>query len=270
MKLCADGLHTPHKQHLLQRSRCYAKAIQLCPLDRQGINIAYYCCYLPAITYSLPATSFHEDDLHDIQNEATSSFLSRLGFNRHFPSKVVYAPKWFGGLGLRHLHCEQGIGKLQQLLGHIRANTSLGRLFLTNIDWFQQLSGLPRPILQLTTPIPGTRNQWIASLRSFLRETQTTIKLSTEWNHPPLRLNDQHIMSLLTSADLTTLDIEKLNTVRQYLQVTTIAELIDNDGKHFHKGAFGALDNHARLIIRSFHTPLTTWPIIPRPQPHLL
>ena len=56
-------------------------------------------------------------------------------------------------------------------------------------------------------------------------------------------------MSLLTSEDLTTLDLEKLNTVRQYLQVTTIAELLDNDGKHFHKGAFGALNTQNRLII---------------------
>ena len=81
VKLCADGSHTPHKTYLLQRSRRYAKAMQLCPLDRHGINIAYHSCYLPALTYSLPATSFSEDDLHDIQNEATSSFLSRLGFN---------------------------------------------------------------------------------------------------------------------------------------------------------------------------------------------
>ena len=183
--ICGDGNHTPHKQYLLKRSQRYAKAMNLCPIDRHSINTAYHSCYLPSLTYSLPATSFVEEDLHDIQNEGTGTFLSRLGYNRHFPSEVVYAPRWFGGIGLRHLYCEQGVGKTQRLLAHICSKSKLGRIFLTNIDWYQQLSGLPKPILTDTSYIPGTRNQWLTSLRIFLHETRSHIQLEDEWCHPP-------------------------------------------------------------------------------------
>ena len=224
--------------------------MNLCPIDRHSINTAYHSCYLPSLTYSLPATSFVKEDLHDIQNKGTGTFLSRLGYNRHFPSEVVYAPRWFGGIGLRHLYCEQGIGKTQRLLAHIRSQSKLGRIFLTNIDWYQQLSGLPKPILTDTSYIPGTRNQWLTSLRIFLHETRSHIQLEDEWCHPPLRINDIHIMSLVQHADLNDIDKERLNVVRQYLKVTTIAELFNNDGKTFHRGAFAEIDNSGNLLLR--------------------
>ena len=190
VRICADGDHTPQKQFLLQRSQRYAKAMHLCPIDKSGINTAYHACYLPSITYSLPATSFVEEDLHAIQNEATATFLSRLGFNRHCPTEIVYAPRWFGGIGLRHLYCEQGIMKVKRLLAHLRSKSSLGKVLNIIIDWYQQLSGLTEPIFLNTSYIPGTRNQWLTSLRIFLHETNCTIRLENEWSHPIIREHD--------------------------------------------------------------------------------
>jgi len=223
--------------------------MHLCPIDKGGINTAYHACYLPSITYSLPATSFVEEDLHDIQNEATATFLSRLGFNCHCPTEIVYAPRWFGGIGLRHLYCEQGIMKVKRLLAHLRSKSSLGKVLNIIIGWYQQLSGLPNPILLNTSYIPGTRNQWLTSLQIFLHETNCTIRLEHEWSHPIIREHDQHIMSLLLDDDLPYATIETLNTVRQYLQITTIAELFDNSGLHFHAGAFGELTSDNQLVI---------------------
>ena len=61
-------------------------------------------------------------------------------------------------------------------------------------------------------------------------------------------------------------ELEIFNTVRQYLQVTTLAELRNNDGRTFHKGAFGEIDkNTNQLEIRSFHESRLDWPDIDRP-----
>jgi hypothetical protein len=38
--------------------------------------------------------------------------LLKLGFNRHTPSAIVYAPRHFEGIGLRDLHTEQGLAHL--------------------------------------------------------------------------------------------------------------------------------------------------------------
>ena len=39
-----------------------------------------------------------DKDLHSIQTQATSSFLLKMGFNRHYPRVVCYGPLEFGGL----------------------------------------------------------------------------------------------------------------------------------------------------------------------------
>ena len=93
-----------------------------------------------------------------------------MGFNQNFPREAVYCPVSFGGLGLRHLYCEQGIGQVTKVLAHTRAQTKLGKLILTVIDWYQLLAGTSEHILIDTRPIPGTRNKWITSLREFLRK----------------------------------------------------------------------------------------------------
>ena len=77
-------------------------------------------------------------------------------------------------------------------------------------------------------------------------------------------------MTLVQQADLNDNDKERLKIVRQYLKVTTIAELFDNDGKTFHRGAFAEIDNSGNLHLRQFHTPLTSWPLIPRPSSSML
>ena len=171
----------------------------------------------------------------------------------------------FGGIGSRHLYCEQGILKVKRLLAHLRSKSSLGKVLNIIIDWYQQLSGLPEPILLNTSYIPGTRNQWLTSLRIFLHETNCTIRLENEWSHPIICEHDRNIMSLLLADDLPNATIANLNTVRQYLQITTIAELFDNSGLHFHAGAFGKLTSDNQLVIRQFHSPRTSWPNIPRP-----
>ena len=189
-----DGNQSHQFQYLLAKSNKFSKALYSCPIRKSSILDAYHVCYLPAITYSLPATSLTYKQLDKIQRKATTTFLNRMGFNQHFPRAVSYAPKWFGGLGMRHLYCEQGICKLQRLIAHLRIDSDLGKLLRLNINWLQHLSGFSKSVLINTNPIPGTRNHWLNNLRTFLHSTNCTITIHNQWLIQPIRQRDSHIM----------------------------------------------------------------------------
>ena len=188
-----------------------------------------------------------------------------MGFNRHFPREVVYSPRHFGGIGLQNLHCEQGISKVIHILNHIRTRTNTGRRHIINIETYQLLAGISTPILESTHPIPGTRNIWLSNLREFLHGLKCQLRLHQPWLLPPLRRNDIHLMDVVsTSTAWNDKEKEIFNTVRQYLQVTTLSELRSNDGKLFHYAAFGQLTSRQTLAIRDIYSTTLLWPTIPR------
>jgi hypothetical protein len=59
----------------------------------------YFSCYVPAIKYSLSATTLTEKQCNKIQSKATNIFLSLLGYERHFHRSIAYAPINIGGIG---------------------------------------------------------------------------------------------------------------------------------------------------------------------------
>ena len=267
---CPNGNTGPQHGYLLKKGTKYEIVFSACPLNRNEIITGYYTCYLPSITYPLPACHLQEHELKNIFSKAVNVILSKMGFNNNFPRAAVYCPISFGGLGLRHLYCEQGIGQITKLIAHTRAETKLGKMMLTVIDWYQQLAGISQHILTDTRPIPGTRNKWLSSLRQFLRHIRAQIRSVQAWTIPTIRENDLHIMDAVLQSPnkYRYQDLEVFNTVRQYMQVTTLAELRNNDGLTFHKGAFGKINETTQqLEIRTFHESKLDWPDMDRPPP---
>jgi len=74
------------------------------------------------------------------------------------PKAVIYAPTTHGGLGLKHLESEQGIQQVNQVLKHLRSNTTLGTLIQTTIQAHQIHAGISQPILEFTQELPWLPN----------------------------------------------------------------------------------------------------------------
>ncbi len=263
---CPDGSTAPQIQALIRKSNKYARALAACPLNRNEIYAAYFTCYIPSITYPLPACTLSQSVLRDIDRPVINITLTKMGFNRKFPREVVYSPRHFGGIGLRDLYCEQGIGQIKFLISNIRANNDTGRRLLINIEQYQLLAGISQPILECTHPIPGTRNLWLTHLRTFLHSIDCQIRLHQPWTFPSLRLNDVHLMDVITTSSTWSNEEKTIfNTVRQYLHVTTLAELRTNDGRYFHHGAFGQTTPHGQPEIFSIFCSQLDWPSLQRP-----
>jgi len=137
-----------------QRNTKFINLLQQCPFPHRDIHVIYKQCYLPTVSYPLPATTMPPTKLYQLQSPATSIFLTKLGYPRTFPRAVTYAASDRGGLGFRHLGHEQGVQKCLQILKHIRAKTTIGRAYEITLHHYQLTSGLSQPILENTRPIP--------------------------------------------------------------------------------------------------------------------
>jgi hypothetical protein len=94
-----------------------------------------------------------DKDLHSIQTQATSSFLLKMGFNRHFPRVVCYGPLEFGGLIFRDLFTEQGALRIKSLMEHMYHDTKTGRLIMIALQSLQMEAGISAHLLTDPTPL---------------------------------------------------------------------------------------------------------------------
>jgi len=80
----------------------------------------------------------------------TPIILSKMGFNQHMPKVIVYTPTFYGGIGLRNLHMEQGIQQVLHILKHLCDHTCLRDLILVTLKANQIATGISKPILEDT------------------------------------------------------------------------------------------------------------------------
>jgi len=105
--------------------------------------VTYTTIFLPTITYLFPATTLSLKALNKAQSLITPLILSKIGFNQNMPKEVVYAPTSHNRLGFCHLHSEQGLQKVLQILKHLRTWTSLGKTIKSPSDAFGGSSSNP-------------------------------------------------------------------------------------------------------------------------------
>jgi len=232
VQIAMDGNYKQELGMFVQQNQRYVQAIQNCSLTQQEAGIIYKQCYLPTVSYPLPATNIPPELLHRHQAKATTAFLAKMGYRRNMPRAVVYAPKAIGGLGFRHLGFEQGVQQTLQLIKHMRANTTNGALFQLAINTYQLHAGLSKPILEDTRPCPWIPARWFNSIRQFLHTTNSQVILDKLWTIQHRRHFDRHLMEEFIQCNLTTRELQLINNVRLYLRVTTLSEISNHSGTH--------------------------------------
>jgi len=114
--IAADGSYAKELSILQQKQDRYVQFLLRTPLSHREARVIYKQCYLPTVTYPFPATNMPPAKIYDTQCTVTSLFLTRMGYPRHIPRCVVYAPEMVGGIGLRHLGHEQGVQQTLHLI----------------------------------------------------------------------------------------------------------------------------------------------------------
>jgi hypothetical protein len=137
--------------HLIQ-SKCnkLARAFTRCKLTPEETTQGYFSIFLPAVKYGLDATSIPTPLLQKAQSIASRIILPKLGYNRHLPLPIVYAPTHFGGIGLQDLSTEQGLMHTTFLISHLRANSDVAKTLIILLETYMLVAGTIRSPLQDT------------------------------------------------------------------------------------------------------------------------
>lgn len=150
------------------------------------------------------------------------------------PRIVAYAPRQMGGIGLQRLHTTRGVRNLTLMLKHLRAKTTLGKLFQIAIDWLQRWSGIG--VCVMARPerrIPPTSAKYLVEIREFLVKCGASVRLKRK--PQKLREKDSFIMDHLLNLKWSDRKIDTIKKVRMYFQVKTVAKISNPEGTKIEK-----------------------------------
>jgi len=118
---------TPMEQHLIKKAILYTTAFRRTHMNCREAGVLCRSCFIPALAYPLPATWLLDSFFEKIHQMSTSTILNKMGYHRNLPRAMVFAPKYFGGVGLCNLQYEMETQQIIMLLRHLHACTPLGQ-----------------------------------------------------------------------------------------------------------------------------------------------
>jgi ribonuclease HI len=227
---CLVGDEVDHYKFLKDKSDKLGSITRGSQLNRRQAKKAYNSCYIPALLYSLTAVSLTRKQIDKIQQQATTDYIRKCGYDMHFPRCIVYGATNFGGLGFRQLFVESGCNKIQSMVCHINNNTMLGKMVQINLNWVQLTSGLSKPIMESKEDILYINNNWFTQLREFTAFTDSKIIIKHCWTPTMKRVNDINIMDQVNKLNIPTNTKQIFNNWRIFFQVDTLADIVNCSG----------------------------------------
>ena len=132
----------------------------------------------------------------------------------------------------------QGAAIIMLLIRHLRTPGQPHDLALIVIDWFQYISGVSYPILQVTgTHLPQLEGIWIPSLRGYLQHIRGSLRIANLTMFSTARVHDSFLMDIAINSGLfTDAEICRVNYCRLFLRVMTASDISTAGGTHLAPG----------------------------------
>ena len=78
----------------------------------------------------------------------TASILYKLGYYRHYPQSLAFAPQQVFGCGLLDLQVEQGVTHIQFPLDYVGTHHKIGRVVLFSLRHVEVEAGVSFDLMQ--------------------------------------------------------------------------------------------------------------------------
>lgn len=233
VRAALDGNYRKEVKFLKSKADTYASRLWTSNLYKMDVYMFHRSTYVPSMTYSLPLTTISRSDLNLIQRRAIGSILNGLGVNKNFPRKVAFGPKSMCGLALLDLSVDQGVRGITRLMNKLYCKDVVGDMILIELRMLQLESGSGSHLLEdPTNDIPYLTPCWITSLRAFMAENDITAKVTKARKTELSREHDRYIMDDIRSLEtFSTDELKDINACRIHLQVTTLSDIVEADGK---------------------------------------
>jgi hypothetical protein len=230
IQMAFDGNQQGQDRAMNKKCQTFANTFMRCHLTPDKTYLGYRTIFLPTVLYGLSATTISEKNLNKSQQIITSILLSKLGFNRHTPRAIAFAPTHFGGIGLYNLHVEQGLAHMLFFIGHMRAKNDTTKILSILLESYMIAAGTTVSPFLDTKARPYLHAPWIDILREFIYNIEMTITTPTILCPKLIRDHDFAIMDIDGNVFSNKKDLMVLNKCRTWLQVTTVAEISNIEG----------------------------------------
>ena len=224
-----DGKWTKEVHLWTQFSRDFCAKIKWSGLSRTAGYLAYHSVWIAKFRYSASVIGYSKNQLRTIQSGIIGACLSVAGYSSKLPRPVVFGPKQYGGMDWENVIVLSLFEKLKLLVGSIRLQDKLGKMLVIQLTWLQLFAGISVPLLEYSRDIPYLPLGWLQNIHSMLVDTGIKIEISFGWRPTPQRQEDRVIMDIVHS-QIPTWAWAGINRCRLFLQATTVADIVTQDG----------------------------------------
>jgi hypothetical protein len=242
--LCPDGNQRHQYKKVLETTTDIAMACSSTFLNPSEARQLLYERLVPKVDYSLHLTSFSEKQCEDLNTVVRQHFLPKLGFNRNTPTAVVHGPMDQGGLDIIDFRSRQDELQVPDVIKHLRWGKTVANDLRVTLDNLQLVAGLTEPVLEDTEiGIRYVDRGFISCLQDRLGEIDGSLWVEDAWTPKKQRVDDESLMERFSMGlkaprnatgkvkSIMSIDIlKKLNAVRMYMRVITVADLTDLSG----------------------------------------
>ena len=124
-------------------------------------------------------------------------------------------------------------------MGYLRQDTPNGRLYRILLDIYQLVLGVGFHILEDTqTELPHAETNMIEFIRNQAGERNIHFKITGAWIPRMIREGDRNLMEDFISLGLDQQYLRQMNYCRLYLNVLTLADIVDHKGIHLERWAW--------------------------------
>jgi hypothetical protein len=227
--ITGDGTCSAHKKVMTEKASLYATAIRCSSMWKGEYGLAYNSFYLPSLGYGTPATTLTQQECYNIQKVVVNAILPKMKISRTPPRGIVFGTAQYGGLGLGHLAAYEGHSPLQYLMGHLRCDSTTGKLMCSMLDYTQLECSCTGNVLEHDyrrySGVIMTEN-WITAIWENLHSCNSTLKITVKWKPQANHQNYVAVMEALTeTGNFSAKDLREVNRCRIYLLVFYISDI---------------------------------------------
>jgi hypothetical protein len=242
------------------------KLIKQLYLPKHEMYTCWMTIVLPTIKYGLSATIINSKKMIELQQPLTHEILPKIGYNRHTPRALVYASTTRGGIGLQNMDSEQGIAKVQFIIGGMLSNNDITENIRALIESYMIASGITKNPFEDNRILSYISSPWINSVKSFLNKINGKIVIKNIRRIQANCTNDEPIMEKVMRHTSNKTHLEAINNCRVYLQLILMSELIDFGGTYINNTVYhGTIDTTGNIMNKKFTRSLLMWPAQTRP-----
>jgi len=233
IRLAPDGNTAAELQFCKEQTLVWAAQLTHSKVPRHINWLNFKTVLLKKVEYPLMVTTFSRKECDDILRPALNAFLPSIGVNWHFPRDMIYDHNDLLGLAIPHLYDSQGFLHMSAMLKFGASPGLTGALLRQTYEILQLEVGLSGEILM------KLYSSW-ACLCTKLWLTHTwQYALEHGWDIvtglpslQPKCLHNQFLMEVFWNQGYQGQKLMDLNHCRLWLQVTSLANIVDGHGNH--------------------------------------